>query len=106
MSGDFEVRTPAGDVRLSDLPLEVLDEMEREADVRWVQLLIAPATTARAALAVYRGACRHAGCEPEELTARKILDGGVFVQAEDDLPTMFEDGAPDPKAEAEEPTPG
>jgi hypothetical protein len=107
MSGDFKVVTPGGEVRLTDLPLEVLDRMERESDVRWVQLLIAPASTARAAIAVYRGCCEHVGAEPEELTARRIISGEVFVEADDDdLPTMFEDGVPDPKAGDAEPTPG
>lgn len=79
---------------MEDLPLELLSQIEREADVRWPVVLVAPASTALSALTVYKVACQHLGCEPEALTARTILEGGIFVEVEDDLPTMFEDGIP------------
>lgn len=102
----FAVITPAGQVELQDLPLEVLDDIEEKSGQRWPTILAAPATTARAARVIYEAACRHVGCEPEKLTARTILDGRLFVQVDDDLPTLFEDGMPDPKAEDEAPTDG
>lgn len=90
----FAVNTPEGQVRLEDLPLEVLSKMEQEADVRWPILLAAPASTALSALTVYRVACEHKGATPAELTARTILTGDIFVEVEDDLPDLFEDGVP------------
>ena len=106
VSGGFAIRTPGGKVRIDELPLEVLDEVERERGVRWPTLIAAPASSAAAALALYKHACKYKGADPEQLTARKILDGGIFEQVEDDLPTVFEDGAPDPKAEDGIPTLG
>ena len=100
----FAVNTPGGQVRLEDLPLDVLSTMERESEVQWVRLLMAPATTALSAMVVYRVACEHVGCEPEQLTSKSILGGGVFEQVEDDLPTLYEESIP--KAGGESPTSG
>ena len=100
----FAVNTPGGQVLLEDLPLSLLSKMEVEGDVRWPVLLMAPASTALSAMAVYRVACESNGSEPEELTARKILTGDYFVEVKDDLPTMYEDGIP--KAEGETPISG
>ena len=103
----FAVNTPSGQVRLEDLPLEVLSKMEVESEVQWVRLLMAPATSALSAMVVYRVACEHIGCEPEQLTPKSIIgDGGIFVQVDDDLPAMYEDGYPSPKAVDESPTSG
>lgn len=104
MSGEFVVNTPGGQVRLADLPLEILSEIEKETGVQWVRLVLSPATTALSAAVVYRRCCEHVGAEPEELTARRIIEGEIFAEGDDDLPTMFEDGAP--KAEGEIPTRG
>ena len=106
MSGEFVVNTPGGQVRLADLPLDVLAKMEKESGVQWLRLVLAPATTALSASVVYRACCEHLGVEPEELTARRIIEGDIFTEGDDDLPTMFEDGAPAPKAEGGTPTPG
>ncbi len=101
----FAVNTPdGGQVRLEDLPLSVLSKMERESEVRWPILLAAPASSALSALTVYRVACEHVGAEPAELTARDVLTGDIFAEVDDDLPTLFEDGAP--KAGDETPTGG
>lgn len=106
----FAVNTPGGQVRLMDLPLEVLEGLETETQRRWAQLVGSPAWTAKSANAVYRAACAHIGCEPEQLTPSKVLgqaeDGsdGVFVEVPDDLPVMYEDGLP--KAEAATSTSG
>lgn len=103
MSGEFVVNTPGGQVRLADLPLEVLSKIEKETGVQWVRLVLAPASTALSASVVYRTCCEHLDVEPEVLTARRIIGGDIFAEGDDDLPTMFEDGVPAPKAEDETP---
>ncbi|MGB0890544.1 MAG: hypothetical protein ACPGWS_09695 [Solirubrobacterales bacterium] len=101
----FAVIVPGGEqVILEDLPLELLAEIEKDGGTRWPTVLAAPASSAMSALAAYKVACKHAGVEPEDMTARRILEGEVFVQVDDDLPTLFEDGLP--KAEDDPTTSG
>lgn len=106
----FAVNTPGGQVRLMDLPLEVFEGLEAETQRRYAQLVGSPAWTAKSANAVYRAACVHIGCEPEQLTPGKLVgqaeDGSdaIFVEVSDDLPTVYEDGLP--KAEAATSTSG
>lgn len=103
---EFAVNTPGGQVRLADLPLEVLDGLETETGRRWTELLMSPAATAKSALAVYAAACRENGSEPEKLTPRRLIaeDQSVFEMVDEDMPTVFEDGLP--KAGDEAPTSG
>jgi len=101
----FAVKVPGGgEVILQDLPLELLAEIEADGGTRWPTVLAAPASSAKAANAAYKVACKHAGVTPENLTARMILEGDVFYEVADDLPTEFEDGFP--KAEDGELTSG
>ena len=101
----FAVKVPGGEqVILEDLPLELLSKIETEGGVRWPTVLVAPATSAKCALAAYKVACEHAGVTPADLTARVILAGDVFVEVEDDLPTEYEEGIP--KAEDDPTTSG
>lgn len=101
----WAVNTPGGQVQLVDLPFSVLDTVEVECGRPWASLLSYPAVTAKSVMVLYRVACEHIGAEPEELTPRKALDGdGLFVEVDDDLPEVFEDGLP--KAESAPPTSG
>ena len=98
----WAVNTPKGQVRLMDLPLEVLAELEESTDTKWTTLLTTPAVTMRCAIAVYQTACKQVDAEPEQLTAAQFVDGKVFETVEDDLPTTFDEGLP--KVEGGEPT--
>ena len=100
----WAVNTPKGQVRLMDLPLEVLASLEEDTDTKWTTILTTPAVSMRCAIAVYNAACGRLEAEPDELTAAQFVDGKVFEQVEDDAPDQFEDGIP--KAEAETPTDG
>lgn len=96
----WAVKTPEGEVRLMDLPLEVLDKIEHETDMRWTDILVAPAASARCALAVYAAACEQTGAEPEQLTPARLVDDELFFRAEDDLPESYQDGIPKAEGEA------
>jgi hypothetical protein len=105
----FAVNTPGGQVQLLDLPLEVLEQLEDDTGRRWSQLLTAPGWNAKSIRLIYAAACAQTGCDPKPLTPRDLLGDGddtVIVEVPDDLPTSYTDGMPDPKAEAETPTPG
>ena len=95
---EFAVNTPGGQVRLTDLPLEVLDRLETETGRRWTDLILSPAYTAKSAMKVYAAACDYSGSTPEPLTPRRLIEadgkGSIFEMVEDDLPTVFEDGIP------------
>lgn len=99
----FAVNTPAGQVRLEDLPLEVLEDVEAQTGQDWPTMIFAPASSAKVANALYKAVCAHRGCEPEQLTPKSLLNG-LYEKVDDDVPTLFEDGIP--KAADEEPTPG
>jgi hypothetical protein len=99
----FAVNTPAGQVRLEDLPLEVLEAVEVQTGQEWPTMIFAPASSAKVANALYKAVCVHKGCEPEQLTPKSLLNG-LYEKVDDDVPTLFEDGIP--KAEDEEQTLG
>jgi hypothetical protein len=100
----FAVNTPAGQVRLEDLPLEVLERIEAESGETWPTILFAPGSKAKMARVVYTVACEHMGAEVKQITAKDILSGDLFEMVEDDRPTLYEDGIP--KAADEESTSG
>lgn len=98
----WAVNTPKGQVRLMDLPLEVLASLEESTDTKWTTILTTPAVSMRCAIAVYQTACQQNGSEPADLTAAEFVDGKVFEVVDDDLPTTYDEGLP--KAEDEAPT--
>jgi len=78
-----------------DLPLEAFGRIEDETDQRWIDVIVAPAMSAKVAMVVYRIACEHVGAEPEALTPAKLIgDTPVFEMVDDDLPDTFEGGIP------------
>jgi hypothetical protein len=96
----YAVNTEKGQVRLVDLPLEVLDTLEQETDRKWHELLLSPLYTAKSATAIYRAACAQNGSEPKSLTPAMLLgDDSIFELVPDDLPEVYEDGLPAGKAE-------
>lgn len=91
-----------------DLTLDESIDIETETDSSWV--LINPFRSARHFKAIARVAMKRAGRNDAEiasylsaLTVTEALDS-VELVTEDDLPSIYEDGVPDPKAEDETPT--
>jgi len=98
----FAVNTPGGQVRLMDLPLDAFCRIEEETDKRWIDVIVAPAMSAKCALAVYRIACEHAGAVPEELTPQRLIgDPPIFEMVDDDLPEVYEGGVPKSEGDPE-----
>lgn len=100
MAEEWAVTTPKGQVRLGDLPLEVIVQLESDLETEWWQIAAHPFRQARMASYVYTAACEHIGCPPAALKMRDIVE--VFNQVEEDLPDVFESGIPKAAA-AEEP---
>jgi len=96
---EWAVTTPAGEVRLSDLTLDVLIQLEEQTGVEWWSIAAHPFRKAIIAQSVYLACCEHIGCEPKKLVLRDLVE--IFVQVEDDLPTVFEGGIPKLVGESE-----
>lgn len=91
-------KVPGGKVvRCDDLPLSVYADIAEQTGIHWHTLLNAPLRHEKAGQLLYEAACRSVGVEPKELSVREFAD--AFDLVEDDLPTVFEDGIPDPKAD-------
>lgn len=99
---EWAVVTPEGQVRLGDLTLDSLVQIEEQCGEEWWRVIAHPYRNAKAAKFVYAAACAEKGCEPAKLTVRTLTE--VFVQVPEDLPDMYEGGIP--KAEDEAPTSG
>jgi len=84
-------------VRCDDLPLEVYADIAEQTGVHWHTLLNAPLRQEKAGHMLYLAACKHAGVEPVKLSIAQFAD--LFELVEEDLPTTFTDGIPDPKAD-------
>lgn len=83
-------------VRLDDVPGHHLDEIGARHDVKWFDILNAPASTVALGLDVIRLGYTIAGKPvPETIadwTPKQIL--GAIEIVKDDLPASFEDGLP------------
>ena len=104
MASEWVVNTPAGQVRLSDFSLQEGSELEEITGVEWWNICSHPFRKASIAQAPYLAACKHVGCEPKQLKLGDLAEGDVFVQVEDDLPDVYEEGIP--KAEEDQEMPG
>lgn len=90
----WAINTPdGGQVRLTDLPLAVLGEIEAETETKWLDVITAPAQSIPVVTATYRAACAHVGVEPQELTAAEYIDS-VLERVDDDMPTTYGEGIP------------
>jgi hypothetical protein len=99
----FICKTPSGAVvRLDDLLISDLQDIaDKNGLESYFDLYLQPARFGKATEALYRFCCEQAGDKPpERITPRVIL--AAFEPAEDDLPTLFEDGLP--SGEADGPT--
>lgn len=100
---EWACNTPGGQVRLADLTLEALAQLETQCGGEpWWRIVARPRNKAQNAIHIYAACCELAGCEPEPVTARSLMT--VFETVPEDLPDMYEGGIP--KAGAVAPTSG
>ena len=93
MADEWAVVTPKGQLRMSELPLALLPDLEEQTGDEWWNIAAHPYRRAKVALCVYRTACEHLGAEPLELKLGDLPD--VFVQVGDEIDDMvFEGGVP------------
>lgn len=103
---EWACNTPEGQVRLADLTLEALADLEKKCGAEWWRIVARPRHSAQHAVHIYAACCELAKCEPGVVTARSLLD--VFELVDEDMPDMYEGerGARIPKAEDAAPTSG
>jgi len=91
----FQCVTPGGQVvRLDDLPVEELQSIADSTGLEsWFDLYLQPARHGAATIALYRHCCGIAGVDPVDPVTPKVILA-AFEPADDDLPTLFEDGVP------------
>lgn len=95
---EWACNTPGGQVRLADLTLATLAELEQQCGMEWHRIVVRPRSSATNAIHIYAACCAAVGCEPAEVTARSLLD--VFELVDEDLPEMFQAGVPKAEGEA------
>jgi hypothetical protein len=106
MAEEWAVTTPTkGQVRIADLPLGVVVQLEGDTELEWWRIAAHPIQTARVASYVYAACCAHVGDTPADLTMRDLLEG-TFETVEEDMPTLYEGGIPKAASEDVAPTPG
>lgn len=93
MAEEWAVTTPKGQVRVADLPLGAVVQLEGDTGLEWWRIAAQPLQTAKVANHVYLACCEHVGATPADLTMRDLLDG-TFETVEEDLPTLYEGGIP------------
>ena len=85
-------------VALYDLAVCDLQEIADRHGLKWSDLLTGPGAHGGALEDIFRLCCKEADVEPpKRLSARRLLESLEFEEA-DDLPRMYEDGLPVPKA--------
>lgn len=89
---EWACNTPGGQVRLADLTLDALAELEKKCGTEWHRIVARPRASATNAIHIYGACCAAVGCEPDVVTARTLLD--VFELVDEDLPVMFQAGIP------------
>lgn len=97
----WAVRLEGRDVQVRDLPIATLERIAKKYSIQpWLTLVYAPLTDGDAAIELIAAAAEQLDVKPPEVvTGRSAL--AIFVQVDDDLPTLFEDGVPDPPVEAD-----
>lgn len=82
----------------------MLDGIERETEMRWTDILVAPAASARCRSPCTPRRASRPALNLSSITPARLVDDELFFRAEDDLPESYQDGIP--KAEGEAPTSG
>lgn len=95
---EYACNTPKGQIRLADLPLERLADIEKQTGLDWYVVIRRPRKLAQHAIPVYEHCCAEMGAEPETLTGRMLVD--VFEIVDEDLPDMYQAGIPKAEGEA------
>lgn len=89
----WAVRYADRETQIRDLPVGVIAEIAKKNDQSWVIVQAAPLLDLFIANDVFEAMCNKWGVDiPEDMTARELT--GYFVQVDDDLPEVFEDGIP------------
>jgi hypothetical protein len=104
MATEWAVNTPKGQVRLGDLPLDTLVDLEEQTGDEWWNIAAHPFRKAKTARCVYRAACDFIRCDPADLTLRDLVE--TFEQVEEDLPNVYEGGIPKAEPVDDSGTPG
>lgn len=89
---EWACNTPEGQVRLADLTLDALADLEKQCGTEWWRIVSRPRHSAQNARHIYAACCDLAGCKPDTVTARSLLD--VFELVAEDMPDMYEGGIP------------
>lgn len=82
-------------LQIRDLPIQTIDKIAKTCDVQWAYIVALPIADLRVAERLIAEAAVRLDkpCpDLETLTARSILD--YFVQTDDDLPEVLENGVP------------
>lgn len=89
---EWACNTPEGQVRLADLTLDALADLEKKCGTEWWRIVSRPRGSAQNAIHIYASCCEAAKCEPAVVTARTLLD--VFELVAEDMPDMYVGGIP------------
>jgi len=89
--------TPETLIRFEDLLISEWAEISNKADVAWGTLFTTPLYHAEGVQAIYDACCAKAGVDSHPLTVKEATS--VFELVPEDLPTQYQDGIPDPKAD-------
>lgn len=87
-------------VRLSDLPWSAAESVGPQFSVAFIYPLRDPETARK----LYEACCAHAGVEAQALNVGRMMR--MWEQVDEDRPTMYVNGMPDPKAADETLTAG
>ncbi len=90
-------------IDLDDVPLHIYAEIEKTTEVPWWRLTAAPQLSADAGQLLAQKCAELVGVKlPNPLTPRVIVQ--LFQKVdEENRPTEYDDGIPDPKAKGSEP---
>jgi len=89
----WAVRYAGQEMQVRDLPAGVIADIAKKNDQSWVIVQAAPLLDLFVASDVLDAVCKRFDIEvPEDMTARELT--ACFVQVDDDLPEVFEDGIP------------
>lgn len=96
-------RLEGHEVDLDDVPLETYAEIEKTTSIPWYRLSTAPMAYAAAGALLAKKCAAIVGEKlPEPLTP-KVLVQLFEVTSEENLPSEYNDGIPDPKVVEDEP---
>lgn len=89
---------------VDDVPMETYADIEKKTGIAWYRLTQAPAAHAAAGPMLAQRCAEMVGVTlPDPITPKVLVDLFDVREDEDNLPSEFEDGMPDPKAAATEP---